>query len=407
MKSEKNSHSKPRIALVVPRFSEKISGGAEKHAFCFAELLSVEYEVTVLTTTATDYTTWRNELIAGEKTIGNIRVIRFKSDYERNMHSFNKLSGKISKKFPDVSAGEYERWLRSQGPVTSSLVSYIESNSENFELFFFISYLYFPVVKGIQAVKEKSLCLLTLHDEFPAYFPIYKQAYTNEISYTFNTMEEFSLFKRIFSYEPSNYSVIGMNIEPVQLKADLPQTDSKYILYIGRLDRGKGIDDLINFFIQWKESADSPINLILVGAQNANSIPHNAGIVFAGFVSEEEKIELIRNAMFIVNPSPLESFSIVTMESWNCGTPVLVNAASEVLKWHCIRSNGGLYYSDFDSFCATMNYLCSHPKERDLMGSNGKKYVELNYSNEVVRKKLFSLVNQKLNLVNHPGGKSG
>ena len=90
--------------------------------------------------------------------------------------------------------------------------------------------------------------------------------------------------------------------------------------------------------------------------------------------------------------SHLESFSIVVMESWLLEVPVLVNSESEILRAHCNRSNAGLYYSDQDSFSATMDYLLANPDKRVKMGVNGKHYVEKNYTREIVKKKLFNLV---------------
>ena len=52
----------------------------------------------------------------------------------------------------------------------------------------------------------------------------------------------------------------------------------------------------------------------------------------------------------MVCPSPYESLSLLALEAMSVGTPVLVNARSEVLVEHCVRSNAGLYYSNKDEF---------------------------------------------------------
>lgn len=73
------------------------------------------------------------------------------------------------------------------------------------------------------------------------------------------------------------------------------------------------------------------------------------------------------------------------MEAWLKEKPVLVNARSDVLKGHCIRSNGGLFYSDRKSFFATLNFILDHPIESIEMGKNGKKYVEQNFNPKIVK----------------------
>jgi glycosyltransferase involved in cell wall biosynthesis len=49
-------------------------------------------------------------------------------------------------------------------------------------------------------------------------------------------------------------------------------------------------------------------------------------------------------------PSPYESLSLLALEAFAVGTPVLANARSEVLVEHCLKSNAGLYYADRDEF---------------------------------------------------------
>lgn len=49
----------------------------------------------------------------------------------------------------------------------------------------------------------------------------------------------------------------------------------------------------------------------------------------------------------LVLPSKFESLSIVVLEAFSLKIPVLVNSACEVLKSHCIKSQGGLYYRKY------------------------------------------------------------
>ncbi len=401
--------SKLKIAIVSPRFSVEIAGGAEKHALKFAMLLNEKYDVTVLTTTALDYKTWENELGTGESFLQNLKIIRFGVDKKRNIKSFNKLSDKILRNHLENDDQTTNLWIEKQGPFSKNLVHFIQENEKFFDLFFFISYLYYPTVVGIQTVKKKSILLPTLHDEFPAYFSIYKKTFTNEVSYCFNTIEELGLFKRIFRFTPSNFSVIGVNIEkinstdnkiiPEKLKTIFP-IDSKsekkvrYALYIGRSDEGKGVSELFNFFNEWKMKFPSDFKLIFIGEKFQES----EDIISTGYLSEEEKNFLLRNATFLFNPSSMESFSMVIMEAWVHRIPVIVNEKSDVMKCHCIRSNGGLYYRDKESFFKVLNFLLAHEEIRKQMGENGTNYVLKNYSSDTVREKLFDLIEKTAHL---------
>ncbi|MBE7413047.1 MAG: glycosyltransferase family 4 protein [Leptospiraceae bacterium] len=391
-------NSKKKIAIVSTRFSDRIAGGAERHALKFALLMSEKYEVTVLTTTALDYKTWKNEIESGESFIQDIKIIRFRVDKSRNIKKFNRLLDKIHQKKISWNSKTTDLWLQKQGPFSEKLVQFIDKNQNQFDLFFFVSYLYYPTVKGIQKIKNKSICLPTLHDEIPAYFPIYKESFTNEIVYSFNTIEELLLFKRIFGFQPDRFSVIGVNVDkdiqcnPEEfylLENSILDSDVKdYAVYIGRFDAGKGIYELVEFFREWKNNSAIDMKLIFIGDDSFR----DRDIISVGYVSENEKSCLLQKAKFLINPSSLESFSIVLMEAWINKTPVVVNAKSEVMVGHCIRSNGGLYYSDKESFCKILDYLTENESIRKKLGENGEKYVLKNYSTETVKEKLFCLI---------------
>ena len=68
---------KARIAIVVPRCHERLVGGAEALAWQYAQLLSTEYAVDVLTSTAFDYMRWDNDLKAGVEQRDGITIRRF------------------------------------------------------------------------------------------------------------------------------------------------------------------------------------------------------------------------------------------------------------------------------------------------------------------------------------------
>lgn len=398
-------NSKIKIAIVASRFAEIIPGGAEKHALKFALLLSEKYDVTVLTTTAIDYKTWKNELKTGATILQGINVIRFPVDKKRDLKSFNKFFDKIRQRKLEWSNSNMDIWIDKQGPVSLKLINYIRENKKTYDLFFFISYLYFPTVKGIQIVKNKSICLTTLHDELPAYFPIYKKIFTNEIFYCFNTIEELNLFQEIFGYTPANHTIIGVNIDLPEIDNSkkiiqrMPNSEIKelskirYAIYLGRDDGGKGITELKEFFLEWINRYSQDLKLVFVGG---GSKYQEEGILSTGYLIEEDKDFLLKNALFLINPSTLESFSMVIMEAWANKIPVIVNEQSDVMKGHCIRSNGGLYYRDKESFFMILNYLLTNEPIRKKLAENGNRYVFKNYSTEIVKMKLYSFIKDKL-----------
>ena len=84
-------------------------------------------------------------------------------------------------------------------------------------------------------------------------------------------------------------------------------------------------------------------------------------------------------ATVVVVPSPHESLSLLALESFAVGTPVLANGRSEVLVEHVRRSNAGLYYEDRWEFVDALKLLMRDDKLRAAMGRNGKLYVNRHY----------------------------
>ena len=115
-------------------------------------------------------------------------------------------------------------------------------------------------------------------------------------------------------------------------------------------------------------------------------------IIPLGFVSENDKFAAISQADFLVLPSMFESLSIAVLEAFSLRKPVLVNGICETLKDHCLLSNGGLFYHDYDEFCSCMDYLMDHPKEREEMGKNGEYYTYCHYNWDDIIARLERLI---------------
>ena len=122
-------------------------------------------------------------------------------------------------------------------------------------------------------------------------------------------------------------------------------------------------------------------------------IPEEPFIRFAGLLPEAERLEALEAATVVVVPSPFESLSLLALEAFAVGTPVLANARSDVLTDHCQRSNAGLYYADRDEFVECLTLLISNPDLRAALGRNGQTYVRTNYEWDVILDKYERLIN--------------
>jgi glycosyltransferase involved in cell wall biosynthesis len=113
-----------------------------------------------------------------------------------------------------------------------------------------------------------------------------------------------------------------------------------YLLYVGRVERGKGIPELLAAYARLRVAmADAPA-LVLAG--EASMDLRAEGVRVLGRIGEQEKWDGLAGALAAVVPSAKESLSLLALEAFSVGTPVLGNAASPVVRGHLERSGAGV-----------------------------------------------------------------
>ena len=98
-----------------------------------------------------------------------------------------------------------------------------------------------------------------------------------------------------------------------------------------------------------------------------------------GTVSEADKWDILAGADVMVNPSAYESFSLVLLEAWTLGVPVLVNASCAATMEHCRRSGGGLWFDSYRSFEVAVERLEEDRRSRAALGAAGNRYTARYY----------------------------
>jgi hypothetical protein len=96
----------------------------------------------------------------------------------------------------------------------------------------------------------------------------------------------------------------------------------------------------------------------------------------------------------LIMPSPYESLSMVTLEAWAMGRPVLVNGDCDVLRGQAVRSNAGLYYTSYAEFAETLRLLENDPRLRAGLGANGRRYFERHYTWPEIDRKYLDLLDR-------------
>ncbi len=106
-------------------------------------------------------------------------------------------------------------------------------------------------------------------------------------------------------------------------------------------------------------------------------------------------------AELLVMPSYFESLSMVALEAWALGRPVLANAKCDVLKGQCIRSNAGLYYENRAEFVETLAALEQNRWLSATLGRNGRQFFREHYDWPVIERKYLDMLER---LTNAPAG---
>jgi glycosyltransferase involved in cell wall biosynthesis len=394
---------KKKVALVVQRYGKEVNGGSEYSCRLIAERLAAHYDVEVITTKAIDYLSWKNYYKDDIETINNVSVRRFSTNHPRNIRTFNWYSKLLLNKNQKTVYDEL-KWMKKQGPVSYDLLEYIKEHNNEYDVFIFFTYLYFPTFFGLQLVPEKSIFVPTAHDEPFIYFSMFKPLFHLPRYIMYLTVEERALVQKLFKNEYIDSAVSGVGIDtPSNISSEEFREkfniNDPYIIYVGRIDESKGCKELFDYFIQYKAESDNKVRLVLLG-KSAMKVPKHPDIVELGFVTEEEKHGGISGAECLVMPSKYESLSMVVLESLFLKTPVLVNGKSDVLKGHCERSNAGLSFESYSEFQQHLSQLVSDKEFNRSLGYDGHKYVESNYSWSEVTKKFVAAIDKILQIPN-------
>jgi hypothetical protein len=90
-------------------------------------------------------------------------------------------------------------------------------------------------------------------------------------------------------------------------------------------------------------------------------------------------------------PSYYESLSMVALEAWALGRPVIANAHCDVLLGQCLRSNGGLYYANAEEFRAVLDRVLTDDALVERLGRNGRQFYEQHYGWSVIERKYLDM----------------
>ncbi|MGI8792438.1 MAG: glycosyltransferase family 4 protein [Acidimicrobiales bacterium] len=380
-----------RLLYVSPRYGLEVAGGAELQCRQFATRLAERgHDVHVVTTCATNYVDWADVYEPGVSELDGVTVHRLRVRAPREDRTFGPLNARVPWGTKPMPLYLQEEWMRMQGPDVGGFADWLETNALDFDVVSCVPYLYDTTWVALRTLAGRVPTLLhpATHDEPPLYLPLFDIMFRLASAFAFFTEEERDLVAKRFDLSvPSSIVGIGADLDrtgdPAAFRAKFGVGDDPYLLFVGRLDPGKGSLELYDFFAAYKERNPSPLKLVFLGDPVRPVDPH-PDMTVTGFVADQVKDDAMAGCLGLVQPSFFESFSRVLTEAWAHRRPALVQGRCEVLRGQCMRSGGGIPYWGFPEFEAALDLLVEHPKLRDELGRRGRHYVEDRYDWEHV-----------------------
>jgi glycosyltransferase involved in cell wall biosynthesis len=396
-----------KLGLVVPRYGVDVVGGTEHWLRLLCEHLVAmrQWDVEVFTTCATSAATWGDELPEGDSTLAGVTVHRHRSVSGRDPR-YAELNSTIRQDPAHVPDEVARRFVELVGPVCPAVLD--QAASSDCDLIALTPYLFWPSVVGAPRLGRRVIFHGAAHDEPELHLPIMREVFLSVGGFAFNSYAERALVERTFPIAHLPAVVIGNTVteedgDPAAARDELGLgTDEPFVLCLGRVERDKGSHALADLWRQYRRRHREAPRLVFLGPVH-EPLTGDDDVVVAGHRSEAVKWGALRACEFLIAPSPWESFSLVVLEAWLAGRPVLVNGHCQATVEQCRRSGGGLWFSDIIEFDVTVDRLLADAALRTHLSGRGGGYARRQFSWTAVVDRYTLLVERILTSTDAPG----
>jgi glycosyltransferase involved in cell wall biosynthesis len=386
---------KKPIAFVIPWYGQELKGGAEQFAWQFSRRLAGRgHAVEVLTTCCASFLEdWnRNHLREGEEKMGENLVVRRFPVRERNSHAFHRANTSLLdtplaqlRVAGSVQAGEAGEVFIRENIRSEDLNTYVAGHRDSYQAFIFIPYMYGPTFDCLPLVADKAYLHPCLHDEVYAYLPEVAELFSHCKGILYNSWGEQCLAEKMYGPAIHDKGTVvggGVEITGEGRSLDLPSVagrdiqGSRFILYLGRRDKTKNTDLLVQAFRRFKSAhPNSPLCLYLAGPGSHSYTVESSGILDFGLVSDADKEALLQHCVALMQPSSNESYSRTLMEAWLYGKPVVVHRDCIATAEPVEQSGGGWIAGDEVSWADIFELIDELASaELESTGSRGQDY---------------------------------
>jgi glycosyltransferase involved in cell wall biosynthesis len=286
-------------------------------------------------------------------------------------------------------------WLDAEGPTSPALVEHLEKHAARYDFCLFFSYRYYHAYYGARAAAGRAILVPTAERDATIGLSIFQPLFRSVRAVMYNSPEERAMIHAVSGNESVPGVVVGVGShvpsapQPGRFRQKY-NIRGPFAIYVGRIDQNKGCNELFEFFQAYLADPAGRLSLVLIG-NSLLPIPQHPRIRHLGFIDDTDKFDAMAAADLLVMPSYYESLSMVALEAWALGRPVLANGRCDVLKGQCIRSNAGLYYEDVAEFIGTLEALEQHRWLAGSLGRNGRQFFRDHYDWPVVERKYLEM----------------
>jgi glycosyltransferase involved in cell wall biosynthesis len=364
-------------------------GGSEAVMAEAARALAARgHEVELLTTCAKSHFSWANEFPPGSFYDRGVTVRRYATVLSRSRANAVHLELRVQAG-ERLSAADEIAWVNGRFRVPDLYLD-LMGRSRDYDAIVLSPYLFWSTIYGAQVAPEKTVVMPCLHDESYAWLSIVRHTLSSVAGAWFLSEPEHQLAHRVAPRLAPQHAVVGAAVEiPASYDPAGFRRRHKlrrpFVMYAGRREDGKGWGSVLAAFANSLTSHAVPFDLVTFGVGTPHIPEHLRSRVFdLGYLDAAELPDAFAAAEALLQPSVNESFSRTVMEAWLAGTPVVANAWSQVVAWHCERSGGGLTYANELEFGEALAFIAGAPKAAAAIGDSGRRYVLANYTWEIV-----------------------
>jgi glycosyltransferase involved in cell wall biosynthesis len=397
-----------KLGLVVPRYGGEVLGGTEHWLRLLCEHLVADrdWAVEVFTTCARSAATWADDYPPGTLELNGVRVHRYRSDSGRNPAYLHQLD-RLRREAATFSTDEAMAYVRLVGPVCPQATT--AAVGSDCDLVAVTPYLYWPTLTAVAGLGRRVIFHGATHDEPELYLPVMGPMFGAVGGFAYNSFAERSLVEGRFPVGHLPSSVIGNAVDEgsgdrAAARRSLGLTaGERFVLCLGRVERSKGSASLAAMWELYRSRRPDAPTLVLLGPVN-DDVAAGPGVVVAGPCSEAVKWGALAACELLVAPSAQESFSLVVLEAWLAGRPVVVNGRCGPTVEHCRRSGGGVWYDGYGEFEVAVDLLLADPARGAALAARGAAYTRRTFAWPAILDRYEELAARILARLSAPAG---